>query len=244
MKKVIILSAVFSLLAGLVVQIDAEVRVRTRADGEYLATVIVPGGPPWQQGIWGTRLRVASRGGDSSLLNPQGDRYGDLAPTVAERSIAPHHPWVVWSRFNGQDYDLVYSSWRYAWGEISPVTRAQLDGDDLDPSIGFSDHGQPVLAWWNRDLEDGSGAVYYSVFQRRRWSEPVRVSRSLGGRHPVVEVVDGTVSIHYDSDDGSTRLIFVVPMFDPTTITDDIDPQGLLPVGGVDISPKGFKDRN
>ncbi|NIM01270.1 MAG: hypothetical protein GTN89_10605 [Acidobacteria bacterium] len=244
MKLGVLWSAAVSLFVGLAVQTEAEVRVRTQANGEYEATVIVPGGPPWKLGIWGTRLRVSSRGGDPALLNPHGDSFGDLRPTVAEQSLAPHHPWVVWSRFNGVDYDLVYSSWHYAWAKTSPVTRVRQAGDDLDPSIGFSAYGQPILAWWNRDIEDGSGAVYYSVFTGRGWSEPARISRSFGGRHPVVDVQGETIMIHYDTDDGSNRLTFIVPFFDPATITDDIDPQTFLSVGGAEISAKGAKDKN
>ena len=47
MKKIILICAVYSLLStGLAIETGAEVRVRTRPDGEYETTTIIPGGPP------------------------------------------------------------------------------------------------------------------------------------------------------------------------------------------------------
>jgi len=245
MKRLILVCVVFSLLgAGLATRTDAEVRVRTTPDGEYDSTVIVPGGDPWQQGIWSSRTRGSLRRG-SIVLNPQGDRYGDLLPAVGEPSMAPHHPFVVWSRFNGTDYDLVYSSWRYGWSAIEPVSTVTIGGDDLDPNVAFSRAGVPLVAWWNSDLEDGHGTVYYSVYSGSRWVEPVRISHAtLGGRYPVFDVRHDIVVINYESDDGLVRLSYELPTFDPTTITDDIDPQGLLSDGSVSVSGKGLKNRN
>ncbi len=242
MKRVILACAVFSFLhTGLAVRTDAEVRVRTRPDGEYVATLIIPGGPPWRQGVWSTRARIGLRRG-SAVLNPLGDRFGDLIPTIGEQRRAPHHPLAVWSRFNGTDYDLVYASWRYAWSPISQVTPGSLAGDDLDPSVAFTRAGQAVIAWWNRDLEDGHGAVYYSVFGGTGWLDPVKISNdSVGGRNPMIEVRRDTIVIHYTSDDGSVRISHPLSMIDPTTITDDIDPQGSLNNNESD-SPKGVKD--
>ena len=247
MKRVIIVCAVFSFLyTGLAVRTDAEVRVRTRPGGEYVETLVIPGGPPWRQGVWSTRARMSLRRG-SAVLNPHGDRMGDLMPSIGEQRRAPHHPLVVWSRFNGTDYDLVYASWRYAWSPISPVTSASLGGDDLDPSVAFSRVGFPVIAWWNRDLEDGHGTVYYSIFGGTGWQAPVKISDdSVGGRNPVIEVGNGTFLIHYTPDDGSGLISYPLSMTDPTTITDDIDPQGTLPTGGGNESdsPRGVKDKS
>jgi len=243
MRRAILVFAAFLFLsAGLAVQTGAEVRVRVGPTGEYDSTVIIPGGPPWSQGIWSTRTRVSLRRG-SAVLNSQGDRYGDLMPAVVDYNHTPYHPWAVWSHFNGRDYDLVFSAWRYGWKEIRPVTHS-LAGDDLDPSLTFTRAGYPVLAWWNQDLQSGEGSVYYAVFAGARWWQPVKISEdSIGGRHPVIEVVGETITIHYDSDDGSVRLSYQVPSSDPTTITDDIDPQTITIDDSV-ASPKGIRDRN
>ena len=244
MKRIITICGVFFLLSiGLAVGTRAEVRVRTGADGAYEAITIVPGGPPWKQGIWSGRTRMGLRRG-SAVLNPLGDRLGDLIPTIGEGSQAPHHPWAVWSRFNGSDYDLVYSSWTYAWSGISRVTRESLSGDDLDPSLVFSSAGQPLVAWWNRDVEDGHGTVYFSRFLEMGWLDPLQVSDdSIGGRHPVLEIENGAIVIRYDSDDGSMRITYYLVTLDPTTITDDIDPQAGL-TGDTLSSSKQLTDKN
>ena len=242
MKKVILVCAVFSLLSGgFALQTEAEVRVRTGLDGEYDSTVIIPGGPPWRQGVWSSRSRGGLRRG-SAVLNPLGDRFGDLYPSVGEQSQAPHHPWVVWSRFNGNDYDLVYSCWTYAWRSVSRVTSESLGGDDLDASVAFSDADRPWVAWWNRDLEDGHGSVYYSIFAGTGWIDPIKISDdSVGGRHPTITAGAETMLIEYDSDDGLVRMRHELALVDPSTITDDIDPQGTLD-GPVEVG-KEIKDK-
>lgn len=244
MKRVIIVCAILSLLCtGLAVETDAEVRVRTRPDGEYESTTVLPGGPPSKLGVWSPRARTSLRRG-SAVLNPWGDRFGDLMPTVGEQSQPPHHPWAVWSRFNGSDYDLVYSSWTYAWRAISRVAPGPMSGDDLDPSLAFSGAGQPLVAWWNRDIQDGHGTVYFSAYAGVAWLNPLKISDdSIGGRHPTIEVENGTIIIHYDSDDGSMRLSYQLATLEPATITDDIDPQGSLTNETLD-SPKGVKDKH
>jgi len=229
MKRDILACAIFSLIStGLAVRTDAEVRVRVRADGEYDSTLIIPGGARWRQGIWSTRARLGLRR-ESAVLNPLGDRFGDLMPSIGENTGAPFHPLAVWSRFNGNDYDLVFAAWRYGWSAISRVTSESLSGDDLNPNVAFSNAGRPLVAWWNRDLEDGHGTVYYSVFGRRGWVVPIKISAdSVGGRQPTIEIGNGTIVIHYMSDDGSEEISYQVTHLDPATITGDIDPQGSL----------------
>ena len=135
----------------------------------------------------------------------------------------------MWGRFNGNDYDLVFSSWSYAWSPVSRVTNESLAGDDLDPSVVFSDAGLAWIAWWNRDLEDGHGSVYYSVFTATGWLRPIKISDdSVGGRRPTIEAGAESMVIEYDSDDGSVRITHELALIDPSTITDDIDPQGTL----------------
>jgi len=240
MRRVITICAASSLLfIGLAVGTGAEVRVHTGADGEYEGTTIVPGGPPWKQGIWSARARIGL-GRDSAVLNPLGDRLGDLIPTISERNQVPHHPWAVWSRFNGSDYDLVYSSWTYnEWSGVSRVTLGSLGGDDLDPSLAFSRAGRPLITWWNQDAEDGHGTVYFSMFIETGWVVPLQVSHdSVGGRHPSIEIENGIIVIHYDSDDGSTRISYQLLPLDPTTITDDIDPQSGITSDSYDLAKR------
>ena len=146
MRRIIIVVGLLGLtLAVMPCETEAEVAVRTDASGEYVSTVVVPGGPPWRPGIWGKRMRFGMRR-DSNVLNPKGDMHGDMIPRIVEANAAPHHPWVVWSRYNGRDYDLVWSSWQRAWSRIVPVVAGSLAGDDLDADVAFGATGSVKTA--------------------------------------------------------------------------------------------------
>jgi len=86
--------------------------------------------------------------------------------------------------------------------------------------------------------------VYFSMFVETGWLEPLQISDdSIGGQHPSIGIEDGTIVIRYDSDDGSLRISYQFPLLDPTTITDDIDPQGSLAQTFLDAS-KGVSTKN
>lgn len=230
MQRALIIFGILGLvLIGATGEASAEVSVKTDINGDYVATVIVPGGSHFNPGIWSGRARGGLRRA-ASVLNPNGDRFGDMIPTVAESNHPPHHPWAVWSRFNGTDYDLVWSSWSQAWQGISPLTQGNPAGDDLNPEIGFARDGRPLVTWWNRNADDGHGTVYFSVFIGGSWMEPIQVSSGRhGGRFPSVQYDRrGQVEISYTSDDGSRTFSHRILMADPNTITDDIDPQSFI----------------
>jgi len=84
-----------------------------------LTQVLYAGPYGAERKVWSARGRDARFG---EALNPYGDFNGDLFPTVAESSVAPYAPLVVWSRFNATEYDLAWSTWtRNGWSEISAV---------------------------------------------------------------------------------------------------------------------------
>lgn len=230
MQRALIICGILGLaLVGGSVETSAEVSVKTDINGEYVATVIVPGGSHFSPGIWSGRARGGFRGA-ASVLNPNGDRFGDMIPSVAESNLPPHHPWAVWSRFNGTDYDLVWSSWSQAWQGISPLTQGNPAGDDLNPEIGFTRDGRPVVTWWNRSAEDGRGTVYFSLFHSGGWMEPIRVSSDkFGGRSPEIRHNRrGQLEVSYTADDGSRTFSHRILVTSPNTITDDIDPQSFI----------------
>lgn len=241
MRRIIIVLGLLGMtLVVMPCETDAEVAVRTDASGEYVSTVIIPGGPPWRPGIWGKRMRFGMRR-DTTVLNPKGDLLGDMIPSIAEANAAPHHPWVIWSRYNGRDYDLVWSSWQRAWSRIAPVVAGSPAGDDLDADIAFAAAGRAVIAWWNRDAFD-RGTVYFSMFLDNAWMEPVKISiDDFGGRHPRIQIRHrGGIVIHYESDDGSMEMIQPVRLLGhPDTITDDIDPQSYFVLLSTRVTFKG-----
>jgi hypothetical protein len=225
MRRVLAFSLIS--LAGLagVGDAAAEVRVRTNVHGEYDAVQVLVLGSRGSRGS--TRVWSAfGRGAGRFALNPDGDRRGDGWPTVVESAQAPYLPWVVWSRYNGTDYDLVWSRWTSgSWTPIRWVgERSDLPGDDIDADFGFDEQGRPYLAWWAE--EGGEGKVYFSFFLVSRWLEAMPLSVSgVDSRNPTVDVVGpGYVKVRYDTPDGPIERTVKLTSID--SITDDVNPLG------------------
>ena len=208
------------LLLAAVGELRAEVSVRTDRAGNYIATQIVTTNLRGDAVIWGMRGRMPSR---HHVLNPKGDLHGDLWPVIVESTLAPRLPWIVWSRFNGTDFDLAWSRWTaQGWRPVDAVLAEPSPGDDLDPDIAFDGDGQAYLAW-SREAE-GVFEVQLSVWGKRIWMSPVRVSEpGVDSRYPViVGFGNGSVDVEFTTPTGTVvqRVLFSTP----GTITDDINP--------------------
>ncbi len=204
----------------------AEVSAETDAFGRYVRTVVVTQASVRQHRIWKPVRR--NYWGNQSL-NPTGDRTGDMYPAIAENAIERRHPWAVWSRFNGRDYDLVWSRWRPgSWAIIDRVESEQPFGDDLAPSLAFNTSGRPFLAWWRDD--GGAGEVFVSVFLLTRWSEPIRLSDpGIDSRSPrLTAMPSGQIAVQFMTPNG--RESRAVALNGTTTITDDLNPVGQVSV--------------
>lgn len=200
--------------------VRAEIVARTDRQGNYVGVEIITSDNRGTPVVWGASGRVSR---EDFVLNPDGDVNADLWPVIAEPPFGARHPWVVWSRFNGQDYDLVWSRWNgQGWQPVQPLVLDPTPGHDLDPSLTFDGNGRPQLTW-SRE-HDGISEVQYSTFRNRRWSTPVVVSeRGVDSRYPViVGFGPGSVDIEYTTPDEVVvkRVLFSVP----GTITDDINP--------------------
>jgi len=227
--------ATFSLLLLLpVLEARAEVSARTDRQGSYVMTHVLPSGPSSNAQIWASRR---GRGAARSFvaLNPDGDIHGDLWPTVAESPRAPYHPWVMWSRPDGDNQRLAWSRWiQGTWSPIQWVDLKQQPVDQLDPGIAFNDDGRPLAVWWSLD-ESGRGRIWISVFLVTRWMEPFAVSDPLvDARLPEINVTpQGYIDVDFDTPDG--RVSQMVMFSEPVTITDDINPQGRIWLKGLPV---------
>jgi hypothetical protein len=214
-------------VVGLTCGAFAEVGVKRDPKGRYVgAEWRIQAVKPLGQ-IWSTFNADAS---GINVLNPRGDANGDLWPAVVENTVQPHHPWVVWSRFNGKDYDLAWSRWKGArWSMIRTVHRASARGDDLDADLAFGRQGRPYLVWWRND--HGIGRVYLSIYLNSQWMSEIGISaRGTNSRRPTIEVLDdGTIMVEYETPRG--LLAHQVQFNRPVTITDDINPFSHVHVG-------------
>lgn len=218
-----------TVLLGLSSAARAEVRAITDRAGNYrLTRILTPHANIFHRLEVGERApgpwRPVGRGAGPQTLNPEGDRQGDLWPTIIERRQRPNYPWVFWSRRNGSDYDLAWSRWTgHGWSPIAWVF-PDIPGDDLDPAVVLDATGRPYLAWWAN--AEGGGQVYFSVFLETGWLVPLRVSEGqVDARRPKIEFRDGSIVIHFATASGDVE--YTVSGVGSSSITDDINPLDL-----------------
>ncbi len=211
------------LAGGLLQETEAGLRAGVNGRGQYHGLKASLDSPT--SGLWGG----VNRGARSLMLNPRGSQIGDLWPTVTESSINPNHPWAVWSRHTGEDYDLVWSRWSgVGWDPAQALTNAAIEssGDDVDADLRFNREGRPFTTWWRED--GGVGRVYMSIFLRSEWMSPFAVSvPERDARYPIIaRIVGGRVLIQYEVHHGDGMEIMEQWVFfhRPMTITDDINP--------------------
>jgi hypothetical protein len=210
-------------LAGLTFAVPAraEVAAETNVFGDYLRTVVYASASVRHPRIWSvTRMRLGL-----TPLNPQGDATGDLFPVIAENPAQQGWPLAVWSRFNGHDYDLVWSRWEgRSWSPVATVEASLSPLDAIDPVIAFNAKGRAHMVWMNQD--DSSSAVYLSVFESGQWMSPYRVSDpgEIAIRPGIEVAADGSVLASYDTP--TLHVVKTIVFAVPSTITDDLNPFG------------------
>lgn len=223
-RRSLVAAAGLALAMVLVPASRAEVAAETDAYGNYVRTTILTQSSVRQFRIW----RVVRRHmGGVYALNPEGDRAGDQYPAIAESPTDRNHPWAVWSRFNGSDFDLAWSRWLPGgWAPIRRVDDSLVPGDDLGPRMVFDGGGRPYLTWWRE--EGGTGRVYLSCFLVTSWMPALLVSDpGVDSRNPRLGVQDdGSVLIEYDAPDGPEARVVTLVL--PATITDDLNPVGQI----------------
>jgi hypothetical protein len=168
------------------------------------------------------------------------DGNGDLHPVLRQNTVAPHWPWVVWSRFNRGRYDLAWSNWTpEGWRPAAWIERSGVDryGNSLDADLDFDVSGRPYVAWWRN--EGGTGRVYISVFLAYFWMPAYAVSDAgQDSRWPTLEVDSQTsIKVRYKTDEGTVEQMVYFDF--PVTITDDINPLDFIYMGQRSILQEG-----
>lgn len=222
-RKLIAAAALGLVAASMPVR--AEVSAETDAFGTYLRTVIYANASIKNVRIWSvSRYRAGYW-----PVNVNGDATGDLFPAVGENPARQRWPWLLWSRFNGHDYDLMWAQWLgTGWSPVLPVETSANPEDAVEPSIAFDVAGRAHAVWLARG--DGPGRVYLSIFLASRWMERFLVSDpDEDSLNPSVVVLpDGKIQVSYDTPRG--RITRTIQFAKPRTITDDLTPFSTLSV--------------
>lgn len=222
------------LLVGCAFGARAEVSAELDSLEDYVRTVILANSSMKNLRIWSVvRART-----DMVPLNPDGDARGDLWPVIGELPQS-RGAWVVWSAFNGEEYDLAWSRWlpEGRWRDPAWLAASDAVGDDLDTDITVEPDGRPYIAWWRE--ENGIGRVFISFYLSTRWLAPYLVSDAgVDSRYPRLDLdEDGDIRVTYHTPDGRTTKVVVFRR--PDTITDELNPFSSLTV---EDAPSGGPD--
>ncbi len=87
------------------------------------------------------------------------------------------YPHVVWSAYDGEDYEIYYSSWDgYKWSLETNITHNQ-NISDASPSISLFLDRIPIVAWL-RSFK-GTREICFAFKQNEVWSPEIRISAGI-----------------------------------------------------------------
>ncbi|NOR16075.1 MAG: hypothetical protein GQ544_10235 [Candidatus Aminicenantes bacterium] len=91
------------------------------------------------------------------------------------------YPAVVWSEFNGADYDVFYAAWEgRTWTPTEKISRNK-NCADAQPSLIFYMDVLPAVAWTHSRM-DGT-TVLFSYKERNNWQNPISLTSELCQNH-------------------------------------------------------------
>lgn len=225
MKRIAIVSTLaLALLTPLAAR--AEVSVQVNRDGKVLRVVVLSRGESGR--IW---RQVRGHVPAAQLLNPLGDTYGDLAPTIA---IHPKtgNPWVVWPQNEGNRKRLVVSAWNGSgWTEPVRIAKSDLMGhDQTEPRLLFDAAGAPYVFF-----TEGTGErrILFVTQGDRGWTPPLRLSESgVDSRTPTAVLDGGDVRIGFTTPAGPVSHTMSTTFLAESafSLMDSPIPPGYLPV--------------
>ncbi|MEW5806450.1 MAG: hypothetical protein AB1756_03740 [Acidobacteriota bacterium] len=195
----IIAARVFLTLLILTGSALAEVSVIVDGRGNYISTLLLFKENKGQPSYWEP---VRSGVPSYLMLNMEGDILGDAKPVFTEHPLN-RYPWVVWSHFNGRDFDIVYSRWNGEYW-IAPAIVHAGEGDDLEASIAFEPSGILFLAFTKKTE---TSRIFITAFLNGRWLNPVLVSDpSNNSSNPALIFEQDLFTVAFRTPDGITII--------------------------------------
>jgi hypothetical protein len=194
-------------LAGFVLLLQplparAEVSVQLDRQGNVKRVVYLTGHSRKGAVIWS---QVRARVPLEAMLNPLGDTYGDLAPTIATHPVTGN-PWVVWPRNEGNQKRLMLSMWDgQRWTTPVRVATPDLMGyDQLEPKLVFDAAGAPYLVYAEKAPK---GRVLFTTLARGAWTPPLLLSRPQeDSSEPATAMQGSDLMLAYQTPAGRVNL--------------------------------------
>ncbi len=132
------------------------------------------------------------------ITNP---RFPSLNPAaaVSEKGAV----WLVWSGFNGRNYEIFGASWQGGqWSKIQKISSRGDKVNNLFPCVGFATGEAPVVAWLQCAGE--KNAITLRYFKGGTWSAEQRVSDEIDSlSFPKMAAEGDDISIVWQDRDGA-----------------------------------------
>lgn len=193
--------------AGLILALQpllahAEVSVQVDRQGNVKSVHYLTGKSWRGKVIWG---QVRARVPLETMLNPMGDTYGDLAPTLATHPITGQ-PWVVWPKNEGNQKRIMISTWNgKRWTVPARVAVPDPMGyDQLEPRLVFDASGTPYLVFTEAAP---NGRVLFTTLVNGVWTPPLLLSDpAVDSRQPTTAIQGSELLLAYGTPAGKVSL--------------------------------------
>jgi len=130
---------------------------------------------------------------NSSLNNDS--RYPHITPEVC--LDIKGYPWIVWSAYDGKDYEIWYSYWNGREWSIEAQITDNSGVSDIYPCIAFLPGNIPLVAWSQMGIES---QVFLVLGEKGKWSQKIRINSEAGwNRKPRMAVSGFNIGIVWDN---------------------------------------------
>ncbi len=129
------------------------------------------------------------------------------------------HPQVVWSGFDGKDYEIFFSKWTGTQWSSAEKISDNVDFSDTQPSLGLLFHTIPIVSW-TRSI-NGKRDIFLSVRLGSKWTQAVNISNdSKRNRRSKIISEKSNIAVMWEAEDN----IFIKSLTYPELFINN-DPQ-------------------
>lgn len=98
-------------------------------------------------------------------------------------------PWIVWSSYDGQDYEIFTTSWNgNEWLEIERITNNAISSD-VEPSVSLFLNSIPIVSWTR--AVNGKKNIYISFKDKKVWHPAVNISNDSRRSSSPILITEG-----------------------------------------------------